>query len=97
MLKKNELIEPSSCLNKAHPEEPIFVLRAKDPAAPATVRLWAAMAVGIHEPEKLKEADMLASEMDAWRTEREPKPAAGSPLKAHSYIVRGEERFIGGG
>lgn len=75
MLKKNELIEPSSCLNKAGPEEPIFVLRAKDPAAPATIRLWAAMATGIHEPEKLKEADMLASQMDAWRTEREPKTA----------------------
>lgn len=40
MLKRLELSEPNSCLNKAHDEELIFVLREVDVAAPGTVRDW---------------------------------------------------------
>ena len=56
MLKREELFNPQSCLNKAEPEELIFVVRAKDPLAAQTVRHWAAMAVGVHEKEKIDEA-----------------------------------------
>lgn len=76
MLKADELRSPASCLNKATSDEPVFVLRAKDPLAAQTVRLWAAMADGgTHEPEKGREALHLAEQMDAWREAREPKVA----------------------
>lgn len=69
MLKKDELLNANSCLNKAAPDEPVFVLRAKDPLAGMTVRHWATMATGTHEPEKLKEALELAQRMEAWRAQ----------------------------
>jgi hypothetical protein len=40
MLKREELELPTSCLNKAADDEPIFVLRAKDPCAPAAILAW---------------------------------------------------------
>lgn len=67
MLKKLELAKTFSCLSKAKPDEPIFVIRAKDELASQTLRLWAAMAEGIHEPEKISEALQCAEDMDKWR------------------------------
>lgn len=67
MLKRDELATPTSCLNKAAPNEPLFVLRAKDPIAPMTLRHWAAMADNKHEPTKVAEALKLAEEMETWR------------------------------
>jgi hypothetical protein len=75
MLKKDELFHPRSCLNKAAPDEPVFVLRARDPLAAATVRLWAAMATGRHEDEKVHTALESADEMEAWHN-RQPKAEA---------------------
>jgi hypothetical protein len=40
MLKKDELTEPNSCLNKAHDNEMLFVILERDPAAADTVRYW---------------------------------------------------------
>ena len=62
MRKIDEIEQPASGLNKARAEEPLFVLRAKDPLAPAVVRTWAnnAEATGAHEPEKIAEARALA-------------------------------------
>lgn len=74
MKKSNELRSPTSCFNKASPDEPIFVLRAKDTVASQTVRHWATMAEGMHEPEKLQEARKLADEMDAWYAKNFPPP-----------------------
>lgn len=67
MKKRDELTSPTSCFNKAHSDEPVFVLRAKDPLGPQAVRHWATMADGVHEPEKIKEAYALADEMEQWR------------------------------
>lgn len=75
MRKAQELADAGSCLNKAKPDEPVFVLRAKDPLAPQTVRLWAAMAFSVHEPEKRVEAEALADEMDKWRNDNVAMPA----------------------
>lgn len=69
MRKKDELRHPTSCLNKADPNEPIFVLRAKDPIAAQVIRHWAAMAVDIHESEKREEALECAELMDVWNKE----------------------------
>lgn len=67
MLKRDELSTPSSCLNRAGADEPVFVLRAKDPLASMAVRHWVTMSEGKHEPSKLDEALALADQMDAWR------------------------------
>jgi len=81
VIKRDELWAPTSCLNKAGPEEPIFVLRAKDPLAAMAVRHWATMAFGRHETAKLKEANQLADQMDAWRGQNCPSAASAQPKK----------------
>lgn len=60
------------CYEKAEPDEPMFVLLARDPLAAEVVRAWVEFARhdGIHE-EKIAEAEECADLMDAWREERE--------------------------
>jgi hypothetical protein len=72
MRKIDEMEQPTSCLNKARAEEPLFVLRAKDPVAPFAVRAWAdvAEARGAHEPAKIAEARALADQMDTYRQQQ---------------------------
>ena len=70
MRKCDEVRDPESCLNHCERDEPIFVIRAKDPLGSTTVRSWAQHAVGIHEKEKIAEANMLADIMDNWRNSR---------------------------
>lgn len=41
MIKRDELSNPNSCLNKTHDDEPIFVLRANDAVAAHVVEYWA--------------------------------------------------------
>lgn len=41
MLKRDELRDPNSCLNKTDEAEPLFVLRSNDENAPAAVSAWA--------------------------------------------------------
>ena len=74
MKKKDEVANPKSCLNKAGVDEPLFVIRAKDPEAPDTVRTWAnnARTRGTHEPEKIDAAFALAAEMAEWREKNGP-------------------------
>jgi hypothetical protein len=79
MLKRDEVANKNSCLNKAREDEPIFVLRANDPIAPAMVRLWAstyrdekmAQRGGPTQEQSLKwaQANKLADDMEAWRKE----------------------------
>lgn len=64
------------CYRKLHPDEPFFVLRAKDQTAPGVVREWvrrrreeAAVTGGTITPQyeqKLREAEACADDMDAW-------------------------------
>lgn len=68
MIKSEEISNPDSCLNKAGDEEPVFVLRAHDRTAPFTVRFWITQARGRGAPEaKLKEAQEIVDEMEAWQ------------------------------
>lgn len=41
MIKSRERDEPNSCWNKAGEEERVFVLLARDAAAPTAIRAWA--------------------------------------------------------
>ncbi len=70
MLKMDDLASRNSCLNKAASDEPVFVLRAKDPLAAQTGRRWATMAANAHEAEKVNEAMALADAMDEWRDKK---------------------------
>ena len=42
MLKQDELASPHSCLNRARPDEMLFVLLGRDPAAAVAVEAWIA-------------------------------------------------------
>lgn len=70
-LKMHEQTQPDSCLAKADQDEMIFVLRAKDPAAPAAIRHWIAkrLELGKDAPDspKIQEAFECAAEMDRQR------------------------------
>ena len=59
------------CYAKAEPDEPMFVLLARDPIAPALVDRWAnrAEAAG-KDVGKVAEARKLAEEMRAWAKSR---------------------------
>lgn len=39
--KTENILDPNSCWNRAEPGEPVFILRANDPVAPANIILWA--------------------------------------------------------
>lgn len=41
MLKRLEISNPESCLNKSQEDEPVFVLTARDPLFAEMVREWA--------------------------------------------------------
>lgn len=40
MIKSMEIMNPDSCLNRARHDELIFVLLARDAAAPVAIRAW---------------------------------------------------------
>ena len=59
------------CYGKAHPDEPVFTLRANDPLAPMVVEYWAASYQDSGgRVDKAKEARDCAHAMRAWRAER---------------------------
>lgn len=64
------------CYAKADPDEPIFILRAKDPLASFLVNLWASFAKTMHEDiteEKINEAKATADEMLMWYVRHKPQ------------------------
>jgi hypothetical protein len=68
-LTKRQVIDGPSCLTRAAEDEPVFVLRAKDPAAPAAMRAWAKFSSEneLHEPEKIAQAYQEAHQFEEWR------------------------------
>jgi len=79
MIKRQELATHESCLNRAHDDEPIFVLRANDIGAPDAVRRWAKWygrrkrretgRLTTEQQAKMAEANDLAMDMQRWRRE----------------------------
>jgi hypothetical protein len=57
------------CYENAEPDEPMFILLARDPRAPVLVRLWASMAMdeGDENQAKIAEAFTCAKNMVLWR------------------------------
>lgn len=75
MRAKNEIKRLQNKLDDGtlDPEEPLFVLRAKDRTAANHVRKWVAMAKALGCPEnRLQEALALAELMDTWPIKQIP-------------------------
>ena len=72
--KRVEMENPTSCFNKAGIDEPIFVLRASDRAAPGTIRAWAERAKKMGCPTaKWQEAMDCAMAFEEWGRFNEDK------------------------
>lgn len=62
------------CYDRLADDEPYFVLRAKDPLAPALVRLWAALRESEFGPtDKFEEAKKCADDMRRWADDHDIK------------------------
>lgn len=56
------------CYANAEPDEPMFVLLARDQEAPNLIRIWASLRERRGEnPEKVAEARACADACEAWR------------------------------
>lgn len=59
------------CYDAADPDEPIFVLLARDPSAPALVVAWATLRADVEGvTPKVQEAYDCANAMDEWRIKK---------------------------
>ena len=74
MIKRDELSDPTSCLNRAAEDEPVFVLKATDICAPDTILFWilSRLTAGRNQESdsQIKEAQTLASDMVKYRAMR---------------------------
>jgi len=78
MIKRDELSDPHSCLNRSRYDEPLFVLCGRDPSFAWAVRAWAQdrLALRLNQPDdpQIVEALKLAQEVsDAHRDAGEGK------------------------
>jgi hypothetical protein len=75
MIKRDEIEDTESCFNKASAGERLFVMLARDPAAPVAIRAWVAerIRLGKNTPndDQLREAIECAKLMEAERVEIE--------------------------
>ena len=75
MIKRDEIEDTQSCLNKANDSERLFVLLARDPAAPAAIRAWIAerlrLGKNVAGDEQIREAFECANLMELERSEIE--------------------------
>lgn len=90
MIKAREQTDPKSCLSKARQDEMVFVLLARDAAAPAAIRFWAAERIRLGKnaagDEQIVEALQCAAAM-AGPTAAEANAAA---LRASGRLGDGE-------
>ena len=72
MIKRDELSDPRSCLNRARDDEMTFMLLARDAAAPATIRFWIAERIRLgknkSDDSQIVDAERCAATMERlWR------------------------------
>jgi hypothetical protein len=63
MRKRDEISNPASCLNRARPNEMIFVLLGRDVAAVETVRAWISSRIA---KDKNTPDDLQIKEAEQW-------------------------------
>jgi hypothetical protein len=70
MRKRDEINNPASCLNRARPNEMVFVLLGRDVVAAETVRAWISsrIAKGKNVPDdpQIKEAEQWIERRSLW-------------------------------
>lgn len=81
---RDELTDPRSVINRAEPDEPVFVLRARDMVATATIEwwLWCARNRGV-PTDKLARAEVQRRAADLWIEKRLPTQSShdsGQPV-----------------
>ena len=68
MRKQDELVDPNSCMSRAKPGEMVFVLLARDKAAPKAIRAWIVerIRLGLNKLDdpQIREAEDCAQTMD---------------------------------
>lgn len=88
--KKND-----PCLDKAYDDERIFVLLARDPAAPSAIMQWIARSIETQPAEKLKEALDCALKMrdtcDTFRKRRQDEKDKAAQIEKEKYHRAFEE------
>lgn len=68
------------CYANAAPDEPMFILLARDPLAPILVEQWAALREhSAGNPSKVAEARQCAAAMRAYRHGEAPTPQGEQP------------------
>jgi hypothetical protein len=74
MIKVEELSNPNSCMSRAAAQEMVFVLLARDAAAPAAILAWVAERVRLGKnsinDDQIKEALHCAGYMDQQRRDQ---------------------------
>lgn len=78
MIKRDELSNPNSCLNKAEPDEIVFVLRAKDESAPVAIQAWINHRLetgkNFAHDQKILDAQECIQMMQEYRFNNQPEP-----------------------
>lgn len=82
------------CYANAEPDEPMFVLLARDPVAPVLVMLWtqirselSKMSARGDEPEKLEEAEACADAMKAYYRAKRGSVLTGQLAQAVEKVL----------
>ena len=77
MTKANEKVDENSCLNRAYDDEPLFILRAKDPLFCNLINIWieARVKYGLNSPydNKIQEARNIMQLGSLWRKQNPDK------------------------
>lgn len=89
MRRNDELTNPESCLNKAEPLEMVFVLLARDKAAPAAIEAWInkRLELGLNKPGDKQISDARSC-IEVFENEGELIRCQRDLVKALEYRVR---------
>lgn len=63
---------PSVLITELEPDEPVFVLRARDPFAIAAMNHYRVVTEGVFSGEKADDLERAADRMIAWREDHRP-------------------------
>jgi hypothetical protein len=86
-----------NCYEKAHPDEPMFVLLGRDPTAPLIVLAWVVLRhhCGHNDSAQLEEAIQCAQDMQAWAAKLGKTPIlARARQKAASLLIHYASEII---
>lgn len=90
MRKRDEIVVADSCLNRALPQERLFVMLARDAASPAAIRAWAKARIrlGLNQPEDAQILDALieASGMESERADIRRLVDSLAPRRLRSLV-----------